>query len=241
MMEVRGLQKAFGRTTALQNVSFIAADGVVTALLGPNGAGKTTTTRMLTGLLRPDEGTVLIDGLAAGTSPARARVGALPEVVGLYDRLTVREHLWYAGSLHGLQEPALRQRIDEALDQAELHGLRDRAAGTLSFGQKRRVALARALVHRPRNVILDEPANGLDVIGIRHLRSQIRRLASDGCAVILSSHVMPEVAAVCDCLVILAGGRVVAHGAPDEILRQTGAEVLEDAFVKATGAEEGLD
>lgn len=241
MMEVRNLRKTYTGTHALNGVSFVAADGLVTALLGPNGAGKTTTTRALTGLVRPDAGAALIDGLIAGTAPARSRIGALPEVVGLYDRLTVREHLWYAGRLYGMTDMFLSQRIDELLEDAGLHTVRDKAAGTLSFGQKRRVALARALVHRPRNILLDEPTNGLDVMSIRHVRGQIRRLACAGCAVILSSHAMAEVAAVSDRVVVLASGRVVAQGTPDELLRQTGCLTLEEAFVRSIGSDEGLN
>ena len=237
MIELRSLAKAYGKTVAVKSVSFTAADGCVTGLLGPNGAGKTTTIRAITGLIRPDAGAAVVDGDDVQRDPtlARSRVGVLPEVAGLYDHLTVREHLAYAGALHRVGRPDLAHRVDALLHQFELTPLADRRAGTLSLGQRRRVALARALVHDPRNVVLDEPTNGLDVLSAREVRREMRRLADAGRAVILSSHVMPEIAAVCDRIVILSGGAVVASGTPPAILAQTRCESLEDAFVSVLG------
>jgi sodium transport system ATP-binding protein len=241
MIELRSLAKAYGKTVAVKSVSFTAADGCVTGLLGPNGAGKTTTIRAITGLIRPDGGAAVVDGDDVQQDPtlARSRVGVLPEVAGLYDHLTVREHLAYAGELHRVGRPDLAHRVDALLDQFELTPLADRRAGTLSLGQRRRVALARALVHDPGNVVLDEPTNGLDVLSAREVRREMRRLADAGRAVILSSHVMPEVAAVCDRIVILSRGAVVASGTPAAILARTRCESLEDAFVSVIGSEEG--
>jgi sodium transport system ATP-binding protein len=240
MIEIRDLTKSYGRTSAVESVSFAALNGVVTGLLGPNGAGKTTTLRAVGGLIRPDAGAALVDGEDVQHDPrsARTRFGMLPEVVGLYDHLTVREHLAYAGKLHRLAPPALAARVNLLLDQFALAPLADRRAATLSFGQRRRVALARALVHDPMNVILDEPTNGLDVLSAREVRREIRRLAATGRAVILSSHVMPEVSAVCDRIVLLSRGRVVATGTPHEIVARTGRETLEEAFVELIGSEE---
>ena len=243
MMAFTNLRKSYGRAVAIDNVSFVAPDGLVTGLLGPNGAGKTTALRALTGLIRPDRGTASIDGRDVQRDPrgARARLGMLAESVALYDHLTVREHVIYSGELHGLRQPDLGQSADALLRQLGLATLAGRRAGQLSLGQKRRVALARTLVHDPPNVVLDEPTNGLDVLSARELRREVRRLAETGCAVVLSSHVMPEVSAVCDRIVILSRGLVVAEGTPGDILEKAGASTLEEAFVALIGSEEGLN
>jgi sodium transport system ATP-binding protein len=243
MIEIQELRKSYGRTVAVESVSFTAANGVVTGLLGPNGAGKTTTLRAITGLIRPDHGAAFVDGGDVQRDPgrARARVGVLPETAGLYDHLTVREHLAYAGELHRVRQPDLAHRVAALLEQFALMPLADRRAGTLSLGQRRRVALARALVHDPANVVLDEPTNGLDVLSAREVRREVRRLADAGHAVILSSHVMPEVSAVCDRIVILSRGAVVAEGTPAGILARGQRASLEDAFVALIGSEEGLN
>jgi sodium transport system ATP-binding protein len=237
------LRKTYGKTVAVDDVSFVAPDGLVTALLGPNGAGKTTTLRALTGVVTPDGGTAIVDGLNVQRDPraVRARIGVLPETVGLYDRLTVREHLVYGGELQGLTHPDLAHRVDGLLVQLGLGRLAGRRAGELSLGERRRVALARALVHHPPNVVLDEPTSGLDVLSAREVRREVRRLAGEGCAVVLSSHVMPEVSAVCDRIVILTQGRVAAAGTPAEILARADATILEEAFVTLIGSEEGLN
>jgi sodium transport system ATP-binding protein len=237
------LRKVYGKVVAVDSVSFIAPDGAVTGLLGPNGAGKTTALRALTGLVKPDAGAVSVDGcnVQRDRLTARARLGVVPETAGLYDRLTVREHLAYAGALHGLGDRRLGDSVERLLARFDLVPLGGRPAGELSLGQRRRVALARALVHDPPNVVLDEPTNGLDVLSAREVRREVRRLADAGCAVVLSSHVMPEVSAVCDRIVILSRGLVVASGTPDEILKRTGAAALEEAFVALIGSEEGLN
>ena len=243
MMAFSHLRKSYGLTIACHDVSFVARDGLVTGLLGPNGAGKTTALRALTGLLRPDAGTASVDGrdVQQDARAARARLGVLPELVALYDQLTVREHLICSGELHGLRRPDLGRRVHALLRQLGLATLAERRAGQLSLGQKRRVALARALVHDPPNVVLDEPTNGLDVLSAREVRREVRRLADAGCAVVLSSHVMPEVSAVCDRIVILSRGLVVAEGAPGDIMERAGATTLEEAFVSLIGSEEGLN
>jgi sodium transport system ATP-binding protein len=237
------LRKTYGKIVAVDSVSFVAPDGTVTGLLGPNGAGKTTALRVITGLVRPDAGSASVDGRDVQRNPiaVRARLGVLPEAAGLYDHLTVREHLEYSGALHGLTGRDLASRVERLVDQLGLTPLAGRRAGELSLGQRRRVALARALVHDPPNVVLDEPTNGLDVLSAREVRREVRRLADAGCAVLLSSHVMPEVSAVCDRIVILSRGLVVACGTPAEILARTGASQLEEAFVALIGSEEGLN
>jgi sodium transport system ATP-binding protein len=243
MMVCSGLSKRYGSVIAADDISFVAADGMVTGLLGPNGAGKTTTIRTLIGLSRPDRGTATIDGIDIMRAPAaaRARLGVLPEAIGLYDRLTVREHLQYSAELHAMPAHDIGAAVDAVLTQLSIAPLADRPAGQLSQGQARRVALGRALVQRPANVVLDEPTNGLDVLSAREVRRVIRQLADSGRAVLLSSHVMPEVAALCDRIVILSRGRVIAFAAPDEILGMAMASTLEEAFVRLIGSEEGLN
>ena len=243
MIEIQDLRKTYGKTVAVRSVSFSAPNGLVTGLLGPNGAGKTTALRAVTGLITPDAGCARVDEVDVGTDPlrARSRLGVLPESAGLYGRLTVREHVLYAGRLHGLRQPGLDARADALLDQFGLAAEASRPAAGLSLGQRRRVALMRALVHQPANVILDEPTNGLDVLGAREVRREARRLADAGCAVVFASHVMPDVSAICDRIVVLSQGAVVAAGTPAEILAATGCSELEDAVVRLIGSAEGLN
>jgi sodium transport system ATP-binding protein len=241
MITVHDIHKAFGTTSAVNGVSFEVPDGSITALLGPNGAGKTTTIRSITGLVRPDNGYVTVDGITVAQQPidARARLGVVPEQIGVYDHLTVREHLEYSAELQRVPAPALRAGV--LLEQLGLTALSSRLAGGLSLGERRRLALARALVHQPANLVFDEPTNGLDVMSARHVRGEIARLAAAGRAVLVSSHVMPEVAALCDRVVVLAGGVVVATGTPAELIARAGCATLEDAFVRLIGSEEGLN
>ena len=237
MIAVDGLEKRFGSVQAVKNVSFTARDGAVTGLLGPNGAGKTTTLRMLYAVLTPDRGRIVVDGVNAIESPqaAQANLGVLPDGFGLYPRLTAREHVRYYGELHGITGARLRERTDTLMEWLDMRGIADRRVGGFSHGERTKVALARALVHSPQNVLLDEPTNGLDVMSTRAVREMIRRLRDEGRAVLFSSHVMQEVAALCDAIVVIAAGRVVAHGTPDELRAQTGEENLEDVFVTLVG------
>jgi sodium transport system ATP-binding protein len=239
VIEVADLRKRFGQVTAVEGVSFAAPDGAVTGLLGPNGAGKTTTLRMLCGLVRPDSGRVSVDGVDAVARPleARARLGVLPDSRGLYPRLTPREHIRYFGRLQGLEGAALEARIDALVEAFDLAEVVDRRAAGFSQGERTKVALARALVHDPGNVLLDEPTNGLDVMTTRATREWIRGLRQRGKCVVFSSHVMQEVSALCDTIVIVSHGRVVAHGTPEALLAQSGAATLEDAFVALAGVE----
>ncbi|HUJ27360.1 MAG TPA: ATP-binding cassette domain-containing protein [Myxococcales bacterium] len=243
MIEVRGLHKQFGSVVAVDDVSFTAADGVVTGLLGPNGAGKTTTLRMLSTLIAPDRGEALVDGMSVAADPreARRRIGVLPDARGLYPRLTAREHVEYAGALHGIPRGQLAQRIDELIQLLDMRDIEHRRTDGFSHGERVKVALARALVHQPRNVMLDEPTNGLDVMSTRAVRELVRRLREQGKCVLFSSHVMQEVSALCDRVVIIARGRVLADGAPDEIRARKGSGSLEEAFVSIIGSDQGLD
>ncbi len=237
MIVADGLRKRFGQLVAVDGVSLRAEDGRITGLLGPNGAGKTTTLRLLYGLMKPDAGTVRIDDVDVVADPlaAQARVGVLPDAHGLYPRLSAREHIRYFGELQGLRGAALDRRVDELIDRLDMRNVADRRTAGFSQGERMKVSLARALVHGPNNVILDEPTNGLDVMSTRAMRRLIRELRDEGKCVLFSSHVMPEVSALCDVIVIVARGRVVARGTPDELREQSGHEDLEDAFVTLTG------
>ena len=242
MIEVRDLHKAFGKVKAVDGASFTAADGQITGLLGPNGAGKTTSLRMLYTLMKPDRGQVLVDGIDAVKDPTavRRRLGVLPDSRGLYKRLSSRENIHYFGRLHGMDDALIAKRIEVLSTALEMGDIIDRRTEGFSQGQRVKTAIARALVHDPRNVILDEPTNGLDVMATRAMRRFLNQLRDEGRCVLFSSHIMQEVAALCDRIVIIARGQVVAEGTPDELRAQTGEENLEDAFVKAIGTEEGL-
>ena len=241
MIRVEGIRKRFGTVTAVDGVSFDAQDGAITGLLGPNGAGKTTTLRMLYAVMRPDEGRIQVDSVDAIESPqdAQTRLGVLPDGFGLYPRLTAREHIEYFGELHGITGPRLQKRAAELIDLLDMRAIADRRTGGFSHGERTKVALARALVHDPQNVLLDEPTNGLDVMSTRAVRHIVRTLRGQGRCVLFSSHVMQEVSALCDSIVVIASGRVVAQGTPDELRSQTGHANLEDAFVALTGVRPG--
>jgi len=230
------------RVVAVDDVGFEARDGEITGLLGPNGAGKTTTLRMLYTLMQPESGRVLVDGrdVAADAEAARRALGVLPDARGVYKRLTARENIRYFGELHGMSPDAIAGRTRLLAEALQMEDFLDRQTEGFSQGQRTKTAIARALVHDPRNVILDEPTNGLDVMTTRGLRDFLRRLRGEGRCVIFSSHIMQEVAALCDRIVVIAHGRVVADGTTDAIREQAGRDNLEDAFVHLIGSEEGL-
>ncbi len=242
MIEVKELYKSFNDIHAVRGVSFDARDGEITGLLGANGAGKTTTLRMLYTLLTPDSGTVRIDGLDPSREPeaVKRRLGVLPDSRGLYQRLTARENIRYFGRLHGLAGKALEQRIDQLLELLDLVDCAQRRTQGFSQGQRVKVAIARALVHQPQNMVLDEPTAGLDVMSTRAMRRVLKTLRDQGRCVLFSSHIMQEIAALCDRIVVIARGQVVAAGTPDDLRNRTGRDNLEDAFVAAIGSEEGL-
>ncbi|MBP7599599.1 ATP-binding cassette domain-containing protein [Pseudoxanthomonas sp. F11] len=246
MIIANDLHKSFktktGKVTAVDGVSFTAHDGQITGLLGPNGAGKTTTMRMLYTLMTPDRGTVTVDGIDAARDPVAVRraLGVLPDARGVYKRLTARENIAYFGELHGLSSKQIAERTKALSDALDMGDILDRQTEGFSQGQRTKTAIARALVHDPRNVILDEPTNGLDVMTTRAMRGFLRQLREEGRCVIFSSHIMQEVAALCDRIVIIAKGTVVAAGTADELREQAGEDNLEEAFVKVIGSEEGL-
>lgn len=239
-----GLRKTFdgGKVVAVDDVSFTARDGEITGLLGPNGAGKTTTLRMLYTLLQPDAGGMTVDGIDPVTEPleVKRKLGVVPDSRGLYDRFTARENIRYYGRLQGLDAGRIERRIDELAGVLDMREFLDRRTAGFSQGQRVKVAIARALVHDPRTILLDEPTNGLDVMTTRALRQVLLGLKAEGRCVVLSTHVMQEVAALCDRIVIIARGRIAAEGTAEELLERSGARSLEDAFVELIGSDEGL-
>jgi len=240
MIVVEGLHKSFGTVKAVDGASFRAEDGRITGLLGPNGAGKSTTLRVLYTVLKPDSGNATIDGIdvVAQSLEARRRIGTLPHGSGLYPHLSARENIAYYARLYGMDCERIDERVQQIIEQLDIAEFADRRTKGFSQGQRTRVSLARALVHGPQNVILDEPSNGLDVMSTRSLRDLIRLLKSQGKCVLFSSHVMQEVAALCDEIVIIAAGKVALHDTPDGIRNTTGCDDLEDAFVHAIQAVE---
>ena len=246
MIVVENLYKSFGGKKnpvhAVAGVSFTAPDGQITGLLGPNGAGKTTTMRMLYTLMAPDQGRVLVDGFDAvrQATEVRTRLGVLPDARGLYKRLTARENIEYFARLQGISEPLIAERVANLSQRLDLADILDRRTEGFSNGQRVKTALARTLIHDPKNVILDEPTNGLDVMSTRSLRKVMLGLREEGRCVLFSSHIMQEVAALCDTIVVIAKGRVVASGTAEALRELGGSTNLEDAFVKIIGSDEGL-
>ena len=235
MIKVDDIHKSFGKVHAVRGVSFAAPDGKITGLLGPNGAGKSTTMRVLYTVLRPDEGVATIDGVdvVADSLGARQRIGALPHSAGLYPHLTARENIAYFAKLCRMDKAEIDDRVDEIIRLLEIEEFAERRTKGFSHGQRTKVALARALVHDPRNVILDEPTSGLDVMATRSLRELILKLKDEGRCVLFSSHIMQEVAALCDDICIIAHGRVAIDDSIDGIRERTGCDDIEDAFVEA--------
>ena len=243
MIRVAGLTRSFGAIRAIDGIDFEARDGRITGILGPNGAGKSTTLRVLYTVLRPDAGSASVDGIDVVRDPLATRraIGVLPHAAGIYPQLTGRENITYFGKLHGLSATALARRVGGLVAELDMADYADRRAKGYSQGERVKVALARALVHAPKNLLLDEPTSGLDVMATRALRALILKLRADRHCVLFSSHVMQEVAALCDDIVIIDHGRVVAAGAADRLLAQFRAATLEDAFVAAIGDARGLE
>ena len=243
MIEVQGLSKRFGDVRALDGVDFRAEDGRITGLLGPNGAGKSTALRILCTVLSADSGVVRLGGVDVRDDPLAVRrgIGVLPHNANLYGNLTARENIAYYASLQGIDGGERTSAVDRVIDALDIESIADRRAKGFSQGQRVRVALARALVHSPQTLILDEPTNGLDVMATRALRAVVRERRDAGCCVLFSSHVMQEVAALCDRIVILANGKVAVAGTTDDIRAATGCDDLEDAFMRAVGQRGGAD
>ena len=242
MIKVTNLYKSFGAVKAVRGISFEVRDGEITGLLGPNGAGKTTTLRMLYSLLPPDQGEIRIDGLdpTRDAMAIKRTLGVVPDSRGLYTRLSARENIVYYGRLHGMSRTDISKRIEELVDTLDMADFINRRTEGFSQGQRVKVAIARAMVHSPQTVLLDEPSNGLDVMSTRALRRYILDLKNAGHSVVLSTHIMQEVAALCDRIVIIAKGRIAADGTAAELLQKSGSDSLEEAFVRLIGTEEGL-
>lgn len=242
MIKTEGLAKAYKDVQALNGLSFTAADGQITGLLGPNGAGKTTCLRSIYGLIKADAGFAEVDQVNAAKDPleVRRRIGIFPDKFGLQERLTAREHVAYFAALHGLQGKALKAAVDRVIADLDMQEIADRRTAGFSQGQRMKVALAQAIVHQPQNLILDEPSRGLDVMSTRILRQLLYRLREQGRCILFSSHVMQEVAALCDHVVIMVAGQVKAEGSPQALCERTGKESFEDAFVTLIGTEEGI-
>jgi len=234
-LALRGLRVRRGGREVLAVEALDLAAGETLAVLGPNGAGKSTTLRVLYTVLKPDAGRASIDGADVVTQglEARRRIGALPHGAGLYPHLTARENIAYYAGLCGIEAGSIDERVDGIIRLLEIDGFADRRTKGFSQGQRTKVALARSLVHDPQNIILDEPSNGLDVMATRSLRDLILKLKDDGRCVLFSSHVMQEVAALCDDICIIANGRVAIDDSADGIRERTGCDDLEDAFVRA--------
>jgi sodium transport system ATP-binding protein len=239
LIETRDLAKSFGSVHAVREVTFTAPDGSITGLLGPNGAGKTTTLRMIATLVAPSRGAARVDGIDCVADPlaVRARLGVLSDARGIYSRLTARENIAYYGALRGMAPSAVDAAIERLADLLDLTSILDRRTDGFSQGERMKVAIARAIVHDPPNVMLDEPTNGLDVMTTRKLRDVVKRLREAGKCVLFSSHIMQEVSALCDEIVIVARGAVVAHGTAAKLLELAGCTNLEDAFVNLSGEQ----
>jgi sodium transport system ATP-binding protein len=242
MIDVQNLYKYYGDNDAIKavdGVSFCCPDGQITGLLGPNGAGKTTTLRMIVGLIKPDRGTVVVDGhdVSQDARAVRRVVGVQSDMNGVYPRLTPREQLRYYGRFYNLKGAALEQRVQAVIDELKMNEIADRRAEGFSRGQRQKIVLGRALVHDPRNIIMDEPTNGLDVLAVRDTRQTIRDLRAQGRCVLFSTNYMDEAERLCDKIAIIVGGKITAVGTPDELMTRTQKSSLEDAFIELAGRD----
>ncbi|RYZ55321.1 MAG: ATP-binding cassette domain-containing protein [Proteobacteria bacterium] len=237
MIEVESLSKNFGKVEAVKNVSFHARDGEITALLGDNGAGKTTTIRMIAGIIKPLNGRVQIDGHAA--SEMRRNLGILSDAKGLYERLTSRENMFYYASLMGLPRAEIEANISKAIKILEMEEIIDRRTKGFSTGQKMKVLLGRLLAFQPRNLLLDEPTAGLDVMATRRLRSVLRNLRSEGHCIVFSTHVMQEVEQLADSVIVMHAGISLVQDSVPNLYAQTGQSTMEETFVRLVDGDGG--
>lgn len=245
MVNIEHLTKQFRvkitkKIVAVNDVSFTVNDGEVVGLLGPNGAGKTTLMRLLATVLHPTQGTAHVDGLDIRSHPreARRKIGILPETWGLYERFTPREHLRMFGEYYDMEKSAIERRSEELVKTLGMVEFADRECKRFSRGMSQKVALARAMIHDPQNLLFDEPTNGLDVMSARQVRRLITQLRDEGRSVMISTHVLSEAERLCDRLILIDSGKVVAQGTPEELYRQTGKSTLEEAFLSILGRED---
>ncbi len=246
MIRIDQISKTFGnkksgQIQALKNISFTLRDGEITGLLGVNGAGKSTLLRLIYGLQTPTNGSITIDGLDVQKNPeaARQRLGVLPDDTGLYKRLTARENIHYFGELQGLASAELNESTQELIALLKMENIAERRADGFSLGERMKTTLARAIVHRPQHILLDEPTNGLDVITTRAVRNMLLKLRDQGRCILFSSHLMHEVGGLCDRVLIIAGGEIVADGSVADIISLSGTKTLEDAFINLSQLVEG--
>ena len=242
MIEIKNLKKYYGEDNsikAVDDVSFICPDGQITGLLGPNGAGKTTTLRLISGLITPLAGTVVVDGHDVTHDPrgVRQALGVQADMSGVYPRLTPREQFRYYGRFYGLKGQELEARIQAVITELNMEEIAERRAEGFSRGQRQKIVLGRALVHNPPNIIMDEPTNGLDVMAVRDTRETIRQMRDQGRCVLFSTHYMDEAERLCDHIAIIVGGKIVASGTPAALMQRTSKDNLEDAFVALAGRE----
>lgn len=245
MIEIRNLKKYYGddnNIKAVDDISFTCPDGKITGLLGPNGAGKTTTLRMISGLIKPMSGTVIVDGHDVNVDPRAVRqaLGVQADMNGVYPRLTPREQFRYYGRFYGLKGKALESRVQAVLDELNMAEIAERRAEGFSRGQRQKIVLGRALIHNPPNIIMDEPSNGLDVMAVRDTRDSIRAMRDQGRCVLFSTHYLDEAERLCDNIAIIVAGKIVASGTPAALMQRTGKDNLEDAFIALAGRE-GLE
>jgi len=247
MIRIEHISKHFGNkktgvVQALKDISFTLRDGEITGLLGVNGAGKSTLLRLIYGLQAPTAGDIFIDDINVQKNPdsARQRLGVLPDDTGLYKRLTARENIHYFGELQGLSPDVLAKNTQGLISLLAMENIAERKADGFSLGERMKTALARAIVHQPQHILLDEPTNGLDVITTRAVRNMLLTLRNQGRCILFSSHLMHEVGGLCDRVLIIAGGEIVADGSVADIIALAGAQTLEDAFITLSGvAEQG--
>ncbi len=239
MIQIKNLKKHYGNIKAVDGVSFDCPNGCITGLVGPNGAGKTTTLRMIAGLIPPQEGTVSVDSydIITQAQAARAALGVQGDAGGVYPRLTPREQFRYYGRFYSLTGKALEDRVQAVITLLQMEDIAERRAEGFSRGQRQKVILGRALVHDPRNIIMDEPTNGLDVMAVRETRQTIRHFREQGRCVLFSTHYMDEAERLCDYIAIMVEGKIVAYGAPTDLMRRTCKDNLEDAFVELAGGK----
>ena len=242
MISVSNLSKRIGDVQALDNLSFNADDGQITGLLGPNGAGKTTCLRTIFGLLQTDQGIATINGIDVAVKPieAKQQLGLFPDPFGIYERLTPREYIRHFAELSGMSKNSAIAATTRVINDLQLLDIADRRCKGFSQGQRMKTALAQAIVHQPKNIVLDEPTRGLDVMSTRILRDMLHKLKSEGHCILFSSHVMQEVASLCDRVVVMADGKAVAIGSPQELCDQTNQTSLEEAFITLIGTDEGI-
>ncbi|RYY76966.1 MAG: ATP-binding cassette domain-containing protein [Gammaproteobacteria bacterium] len=238
MIRIENIGKTFGEKKtgfvhALKNVSFSLRDGEITGLLGVNGAGKSTLLRLIYGLQVPTSGNIFVDDINVQKNPddARKRLGVLPDDTGLYKRLTARENIHYYGELQGLSSAHLNKSTNELIALLKMENIAERKTEGFSLGERMKTALARAIVHQPQHILLDEPTNGLDVVTTRAVRNMLLNLRDQGRCVLFSSHLMHEVTGLCDRVLIIAGGEIVADGSVSDLIKLAGVETLEDAFI----------